>query len=144
MTTYPARLPGEPSSRHLRWAIPRRMQTACRTVVLSLCLGILSLGWMHGQARGEDGPGQESLDKATLVKLTAKSMADLESVVEMCEEALAKGLDEGNKAYAENLLSSTLYDQAFRMNRLIFEQATVDPRGPSIRQEALSKLQRAI
>ncbi len=46
-------------------------------------------------ARGQDpSPGQEDLDNATLAKISARSLADLESVSELCESALAKGLDE--------------------------------------------------
>jgi tetratricopeptide (TPR) repeat protein len=88
--------------------------------------------------------GQEDLDKATITKLTAKSMADLESVVELCESALKKGLDEGNQKYARDLMTATLYDQATRLSRLIFDQQPVDPRWPNIRDLAMARLTKAV
>lgn len=91
-----------------------------------------------------DQPGQSDLDEATLAKLTANSMGDLENVVDLCEAAISKGLDDGNRKYAEDLLTATLFEQANRLSRLIFDQQPVDPRWPRIRQIALGKLERAL
>jgi tetratricopeptide (TPR) repeat protein len=96
------------------------------------------------QPQQQLNPGQQDLDNATLAKLSARSAADLEAVSELCESALAKGLDESNQAYARDLLKSTLYEQAALLSRLIFDQQPVDPRWPRIRQVCLAKLQRAL
>ncbi len=87
--------------------------------------------------------GQEDLDKATLVKLSAKSMGDLENVISLCESALKKGLDDDNQKYARDLMTATLYDQASRLSRLIFDQQPVDSRWPRIRQLSLERLYKA-
>jgi tetratricopeptide (TPR) repeat protein len=89
-------------------------------------------------------PGQADLDEATIVKLTADSMGDLENVTDLCEAALSKGLSEENRKYAEDLLTATLYEQANRLSRLIFDQQPVDPRWPRIREICMGKLKRAV
>lgn len=91
-----------------------------------------------------EGPGQEDLDEATLKKLTAKNMADLESAIELCESALEKGLDDENKTYAHGLLTATLYEHASRLGRLIFDQRPIDPRWPAARRLAMKDLNRVI
>jgi tetratricopeptide (TPR) repeat protein len=108
----------------------------------ALLLLVLTVPTAHAQE--QLNPGQQDLDNATLAKLSAESAADLEAVSELCEAALAKGLDESNQAYARDLLTSTLYEQAALLSRLIFDQQPVDPRWPRIRQICLGKLQRAL
>lgn len=90
-----------------------------------------------------DSSGQEDLDKATLVKLSAKSMGDLENVISLCDSALKKGLDEENQRYARDLMTATLYDQAVRLSKLIFDQQQVHPQWPRIRQLSLERLYKA-
>ena len=46
-------------------------------------------------------PGQADLDKATELQVAVQSLADLEEVAKLCESALKKGLDEGNRKFAE-------------------------------------------
>jgi tetratricopeptide (TPR) repeat protein len=96
-----------------------------------------------GQAVAQD-KGWEDLDQATQLKLQAKSMADLERVVELCELALQKGLDEQNELLAKSLLTSTLYQHASR-----FAQAIVDPEQRNrqwqvLRQFAMRDLDKAL
>jgi tetratricopeptide (TPR) repeat protein len=118
---------------------------ACSTSAHSAAIlfGVLLIA-LPLPAQTQLGPGQQDLDNATLAKLSAQSAADLEAVSELCESALAKGLDESNTTYARDLLKSTLYEQAALLSRLIFDQQPVDPRWPRIRQVCLSKLQRAL
>ncbi len=106
-------------------------------VALAVCLTVPS-------GAAEESSGQEDLDRATLVKLSAKSMSDLETAIELCESALQKGVDAGNESYAKELLTATLYEHAARLSRLIFEQRPIDPRWPRIRQLAMKDLQRAL
>jgi len=51
---------------------------------------------------------QAILDKATDIKLAAESVADLNEVIQLCQQALKGGLDEGNIKFANTLLASTL------------------------------------
>lgn len=107
---------------------------------LVFCLGIvLSAGLVWAQ-----NAGQEDLDKATELQIRAESLADLEEVGKLCEQALKKGLDEGNQTFAKQLLSSTLFQHASRLTQPIFEQTPPDRRWPLLRQFALRDLERAV
>jgi hypothetical protein len=77
---------------------------------LIACLGIV-LGSVSGWAQNE---GQADLDKATDLQLRAQNLEDIKQVTKLCEEALKKGLDEGNAAFAKQLLSSSLFQHASR------------------------------
>jgi tetratricopeptide (TPR) repeat protein len=132
----------------------RRRLPSCRSTdsasaggVTSVVLPLLLLTLLALPLCAQDEqrqPGQEDLDQATVVKIQAKQMSDLEKVVDLCEAALAKGLDKENQGYAEDLLTATLYEQAARLSRLIFDQQPADPQWPRIRQMCLPKLQRAL
>lgn len=88
--------------------------------------------------------GQAELDKATELQLRAQSLSDLEQVAKHCEEALREGLDEGNTQFAEQLLSSTLFQHATQLCGPIFDQMTPDRRWPILRQFALRDLNRVV
>jgi len=66
------------------------------------------------------GNGQEDLDKATEIKLTANTLSDLNDVITLIESSLKKGLDEVNTQYANKLLSSTLIQRAQETIKQIF------------------------
>lgn len=71
-----------------------------------------------GRAANE---GQADLDKATELQLKVENLNDLERVADLCESALTKGLDDDNKQFANQLLTSTLYEHAARMSDAIFD-----------------------
>jgi len=52
---------------------------------------------------------QDLLDKAFELKLAARSGQDFAKVVQLCDQALKKGLDKENGKFAEQLLTSTIY-----------------------------------
>lgn len=93
---------------------------------------------------GAESGGQADLDKATSLQIGAKSLSDLEQVIRLCESALKKGLDEGNAKFANQLLSSTLYQHAKLLSGRIFDRSPPDHRWPLFRQIALRDLERAI
>lgn len=115
--------------------------STARAVAITACL--LGLLIVSAQAFA-DGPGQADLDEATIKKLTAQTMADLEKAIELCESALEKGLDDENEKYAEGLLTAILYEHASRLSRLIFDKRPIDPRWPAARRVAVKHLERAI
>jgi tetratricopeptide (TPR) repeat protein len=92
-------------------------------------------------------PGQADLDKATQLKVTAEGLTDLNEVVDKLDSAIEKGLDKDNKAFAEQLLTSTLLQRATALSAAILERPVPDPRKDprwlQIRQYALTDLQRA-
>ena len=111
---------------------------------LAILASLILLLVAAGHPAYADGPGQADLDEATLKKLTAQNMADLEKAIELCESALEKGLDDENTKYAEGLLTACLYEHASRLSRLIFDQRPLDPRWPAARRVALKHLERAV
>lgn len=100
-------------------------------------------------ARAEN-EGQSDLDKATELQLKAESLADLEKIADLCESALTKGLDEGNKQFATQLLTSTLYEHAarlsgalFNLNRIIDPKHQRHPQWKIVRELAIKDLEKA-
>ncbi|MCY2995642.1 MAG: tetratricopeptide repeat protein [Planctomycetota bacterium] len=112
-----------------------------RNVSLLALLSVLVLGTT---SLGAEGAGQPDLDKATELQISAKNLADLEQVARLCDSALKKGLDDGNLKFAEQMLSSTLFQHASRLCAPIFDQTPADRRWPLLRKVALDDLERAV
>ena len=96
------------------------------------------------QAFAEESAGRADLDKATDLKTSAKSVADLEEVIKLCESALQQGLDEVDTQFAKQLLTSTLYEHAARIAEAILETSPPDRRWPLLRQAAIRDLEKAV
>ncbi|MCA9268918.1 MAG: tetratricopeptide repeat protein [Planctomycetales bacterium] len=88
--------------------------------------------------------GQEDLDAATAKKIEARSIGDLEEVIQLCESAIKKGLDEGGAEFARQLLSSTLVQRGTMLTAPIFDQARPSPQWQQLRQLALQDLNKAL
>jgi tetratricopeptide (TPR) repeat protein len=56
--------------------------------------------------------GQDKLDAATDAKIDAESRADLAKVIELCEQAIELGLDEGNTKLAKQVLAASALQRA--------------------------------
>jgi tetratricopeptide (TPR) repeat protein len=94
-----------------------------------------------GPARAEN-EGQEDLSDALEKKLSADSLADLNKIIDLCDDAIKKGLDETNAKLAKNLITSTLLQRAtLRVNSLGGEQRSSFGR---VRQQALVDLEKAL
>jgi tetratricopeptide (TPR) repeat protein len=94
-----------------------------------------------GLARAEN-EGQEDLDQATEKKLSATTLDDLSQVIDLCDSALKKGLDQQNTQFANSLLTSSLLNRATAQYQRIVRQT---PGGwPQLRKEALADLEKAI
>jgi tetratricopeptide (TPR) repeat protein len=112
-------------------------------LIRPLGLAAVLCGLVASTARAQN-EGQEFLDRATEKKITAESLADLNEVVQLCEQALEKGLDDSNTKFANSLLTGTLVQRAGVLTAAIFERATDNPRWPQIRGLAVKDLERAI
>ncbi len=92
--------------------------------------------------------GQEDLDKATQLKVTAESLEDLNDVIDRLDTALEKGLDEENGEFARQLLVSSLVQRGTLFASAVLNVPVDDPqrglRSMQFRQFALSDLQRAV
>ncbi len=116
------------------------MLRSVRFVVLALlAAGALSGG--PGQAENE---GREDLDRATEAKLEASTLSDLSKVIELCQSALKKGLDEENARFAKQLLASTHFQRGENVSKTIFAASPPDPRWPQFRRLALTDLEKAV
>ncbi len=88
--------------------------------------------------------GQEALDKATELKLTAKTISDLGEVVRLCRTALEKGLDEANTEFARTMLAATLIQRGTAIADAVLEGSPLEPRMAQFRRLALSDLEAAV
>lgn len=84
--------------------ISKRAAVVFLSVGLWLACGLAPL-------RAED-KGQAKLDEAISLKLEANTPAELTKVIELCEEALKLGLDEGNTAVAKQFLAASSLQKA--------------------------------
>jgi tetratricopeptide (TPR) repeat protein len=113
--------------------------------LLALCFSCLAL--YVGPALAEN-EGQENLDKATQLKVTAESLEDLNEVVDELEMALEKGLDGENSKFAEQLLVASLLQRSELFSAAVFNVSAQDPqrglRAMQYRQFALNDLQRIV
>ncbi len=66
--------------------------------------------------------GQSLLNKAMEVKLEAESLADLNQVIKLCQEAIDTGLPDDDVKYAQELLASTLSQRAELACHELFER----------------------
>jgi tetratricopeptide (TPR) repeat protein len=123
---------------HLIWK-PRAM----RQLIGALTLAALLCCLLASSARAQN-EGQQLLDQATEKKIAAESLADLNEVVRLCDQALKKGLDETNTQYANSLLTGTLLQRAGVLTTAIFEKSPPDPRWPELRGVAIQDLERTI
>ena len=113
---------------------------------------ILAVFGGNGSLLGDEEPsqspgefqGQAELDRATRLRVSAKTMGQLEEIVAACERALELGLDEGNREYATQLMTATLLEHAARFSSRIFEQNPPDRRWPQLREFALKDLEKLL
>jgi tetratricopeptide (TPR) repeat protein len=95
-----------------------------------------------------ENEGQDDLDKATQLKVTAETLDDLNEVVDHADTALEKGLDDENKKFAEQLLIASLLQRGQLFAGAVFNVPAQDPnrgmRSMQFRQFALSDLQRVV
>lgn len=85
----------------------------------------------------------ELLDQATEKKLFAERMSDLDEVVELCEEALEKGLPEAEQTAARDLIAATLFEKASRVLAPVLE-GQIDASWRQRRRMALTALNKAM
>jgi tetratricopeptide (TPR) repeat protein len=96
-----------------------------------------------GTIAQEKMEGRPLLDQATELKLDAKSFDDLEKVADLCEEAIKKGLDKENTAFARQLMSASLFERASRLSAPALTNPP-DRRWPAMRDLAMADLDRLL
>src|SRR4051812_40926736 len=101
----------------------RAMARIASQISLAICL-LLAVMASRGVAENE---GQEDLDKATQLKVTAETLDDLNEVVDHADSALEKGLGADNKKFAEQLLISSLLQRGQLFAGAVFNVPAKDP-----------------
>lgn len=108
-----------------------------KVLVLALMLFGASSGWC------QENEGNADLDAAFDLKIKAESTKDLDEVVNMCESAIEKGLDEEGLVQAKQLAASSLYEHADQLGQRIFASGGQDRRWRVFRSQALKRLKQA-
>ncbi len=88
----------------------------------------------------KDGLGD--LDRATEAKLTARSLEDLDRVIDLLDRALEKGLDEGNTEFARQLLAATLIQRGSVRAQVALRLGTESRQFDELRRLAVPDLER--
>ncbi len=104
-----------------------------------LCLFLLV--FPAGALRAEN-EGLADLDQATEAKLSARSIDDLGRVIELLDSALEKGLDEGNAAFANQLLAATLIQRGSVRAQVAMRLGPESRQFDELRRQAIDDLQR--
>jgi tetratricopeptide (TPR) repeat protein len=107
-----------------------------------MCTFVAALVGARFTLAAEDG--QELLNKATDLKLAAENVADLNKVVELCQEAIKLGLDEDDAKFANGMLASTLTQRGELICRELFERPTTPGRARRLVQLAVNDLEQTL
>ncbi len=88
--------------------------------------------------------GQAKLDEATTLKLNAATPADLGKVIELCEEALKAGLDDGNSRLAKQLIAASAFQRASIMIQSLPAVAGNPNALRTLRRKTMDELKKAV
>ena len=109
-----------------------------------LLAALVGLGSPRAMAEGN---GQEELDEALRVKVTAENLRDLNKVVELLETAIDEGLDVENSDFAEQLLVEVLLERSAQLAAVVQSvpmQKLADPQLQRVRGLAVTDLRRVL
>ena len=125
------------------------MTSAIKLLATVFLAGIFAAGGANAQEEAvEDlaanNPGLADLDRATELRLTADSMADLDRIARLCESAMKSGLDEENSEYAVELMTAALYEHAARLSRPLLGRQGRERQRQALRALALKDLERLL
>ncbi len=91
----------------------------------SLLVAGLLFGLLLAPPARAENEGRPDLDQAIEAKLGAETLVQLGKVIELCESALEKGLDDANTEFCKKLLSATLYQRAEAISSTLFDGTPV-------------------
>ncbi len=89
-------------------------------------------------------PGQDDLAAAIDAKLAIEQLDDFGKVLDLCRNAIEKGLDDDSQKFAKDLYTGTLMDRAGMLSEAIFDSPRPDPQWQKIRAFAMRDLEEAI
>lgn len=92
--------------------------------------------------------GQEDLNEATRLKLSAQDGRQLGKVIDLLTQSIEKGLDDDNRQFAEQMLSASLMERGDALAQMLLTQRLPDPkqdpRWLQIRDLAMNDLARVV
>jgi len=92
--------------------------------------------------------GREDMDEATRLKLSAQDGRQLGKVIDLLGQAIEKGLNDGDRQFAEQMLSASLMERGDALAQMLLTQRLPnpkqDPRWLQIRGLALADLSRVV
>ncbi|MCA9133094.1 MAG: tetratricopeptide repeat protein [Planctomycetales bacterium] len=118
---------------------------ASGTKSIACLLGaLLVLAWATSPPVQAQQAGQDKLDEATSLKLNATSPADLGKVIELCEQAMAQGLDEGSERLAKQLLAASAFQRAQLLIQNLPGVANNPRAVTKLRDQTMADLEKAV
>lgn len=90
-----------------------------------------------------DQDGTADFERATELKVSAKTVRDLDKVVQLCESAIEKGLDEGSEEFCRQMMVDALFEYGQQFSSMILTPRP-DRRWQFLRREALIRLEKAV
>ena len=113
------------------------MRATAMTIII--LLGSL----MTGATFAQENAGEEDLQKATDLKLSASTAREFDEIADLCESAIEKGLDDESEAFTKRLWVSTLYEHAELYTEKIF-RGEYGRRWQPYRRQAVIRLETAL
>ncbi len=105
--------------------------------LLIALMAMPTVGWAQNE-------GQDKLDEAAGLKFDAKTPDELKNVIKLCEEAIKAGLDEGNKAIADQVLAAAALQRAQMLVQQLRRVANNPGSVRRLRDETMSDLDKAL
>lgn len=105
--------------------------------LLIALMAMPSVSWAQNE-------GQDKLDEAASLKIEAKTPDELKKVIRLCEEAIKAGLDEGNKALADQVLAAAAFQRAQMMVQQLPRVANNPGAVRRLRDETMADLDKAL
>lgn len=96
-----------------------------------------------GEEQDEATDGTADFEKATELKVSAKTVRDLDKVVALCESAIEKGLDESSEQFCREMMIDALFEYGQQFSALILSPRR-DRRWQFLRREALLRLEKVV
>lgn len=93
-------------------------------------------------AATQDAPGQVDLDEAMVQRIDAETPKQLDAVIALLESALAKGLSDESKSFANKMIASIYFERAQGIAAQLMRGGGL--RARQLRSEALQTLKTAI
>ncbi len=113
--------------------------TVALAVAFFLCFGT------GAASSALQSPGQQDLDQAVMLKVQARTFAQLAEVIRLCESALKKGLEPKDAEFAKQLLAGTRIQRGLQLAREILPLIpTNHPDFAKLREIAVTDLSKGL